>query len=175
MKGKKMDKQALIEWALEFPFYRWFYTEKSGITDLDKITYEDVPILEKKFFFEYEEKFGELYYTGIDLSKDSYFERGTLTISQQAEKHGIPLKYKTRKRYVATNEPEGRKIKGIRRYKRGLIEFICYRTGYYGFEFQYKMAYNCSTKQLERLHKKLKDNPDNETIKREVVAEIITS
>jgi len=75
MKGKKMDKQALIEWALEFPFYRWFYTEKSGITDLDKITYEDVPILEKKFFFEYEEKFGELYYTGIDLSKDSYFER----------------------------------------------------------------------------------------------------
>lgn len=70
----KLNKEELIEWALEFPFYQWFYTEKTGIDNLDKITYENVPILEKKFFFEYEEKFGEPYYTGIEESEGQFIE-----------------------------------------------------------------------------------------------------
>jgi phenylacetate-coenzyme A ligase PaaK-like adenylate-forming protein len=71
---RKLNKQELIEWALEFPFYQWLYTEKGGVNNLDNITYQHAPILEKKFFFEYEEKHGEPYYTGIQESEGQFIE-----------------------------------------------------------------------------------------------------
>ena len=85
MKIEKLDNEALIEASLRFPFYRWFYTEKGGIKDLDKVTYEDAPVLEKKFFFEYEEECGEPYNTGIDRSKDTYTESTSGTTGKRLE------------------------------------------------------------------------------------------
>lgn len=79
------DNQELIELALQFPFYRWFYTEKTGIGDLDKITYKNAPVLEKKYFFEYEEAFGEPYYTGMKESDDTYTERTSGTTGKPLE------------------------------------------------------------------------------------------
>jgi hypothetical protein len=85
MKNKKLSKQELIELALEFPFYRWFYTEKADIDDLDKITYENAPILEKKFFFEYEKKCGEPYNTGIKECGETYSESTSGTTGRVLE------------------------------------------------------------------------------------------
>lgn len=85
MKTEKLDKKALIELSLEFPFYRWLYTEKGGIKDLDKVTYENAPVLEKEFFFEYEETCGEPYNTGIDTTKDTYTESTSGTTGKRLE------------------------------------------------------------------------------------------
>ncbi|MGD2249136.1 MAG: hypothetical protein PVF58_12085 [Candidatus Methanofastidiosia archaeon] len=81
----KPNKQELMKLALEFPFYQWFYTEKSEINDLDKLTFGNAPILEKKFFFEFEEKYGKPYYTEIKECEAVYTESTSGTTGKPLE------------------------------------------------------------------------------------------
>jgi phenylacetate-coenzyme A ligase PaaK-like adenylate-forming protein len=74
MNAGKIDKQSLVELALKFPFYQWFYEKEIERKGIDGITYDDIPVLEKENFFEYEKSFGEPYFTGIRECMNSFIE-----------------------------------------------------------------------------------------------------